>query len=110
MIGRTLATTRLPGRSLVHHRGDHCALRDLRKRRWSRDGNYVYFERFGRESVYLRARITDRTVEQIASLKGVRQASWLIPPVWTGLAPDDSLLVLREVGPHEIYTLDWEAP
>jgi hypothetical protein len=29
---------------------------------------------------------------------------------WLGLAPDDSLLVLRDVGTHEIYALDWDAP
>jgi hypothetical protein len=26
------------------------------------------------------------------------------------LAPDDSPLVVRDVGTHEIYALDWDAP
>ncbi len=30
--------------------------------------------------------------------------------IWFGLAPDDSLLVLRDVGSQEIYAIDWEAP
>jgi hypothetical protein len=29
---------------------------------------------------------------------------------WTGLAPDDSPLALRDIGTQEIYALDWEAP
>jgi hypothetical protein len=29
---------------------------------------------------------------------------------WTGLTPDDSPLLLRNVGSEEIYALDWEAP
>ena len=29
---------------------------------------------------------------------------------WSGLAPDDSPLVLRDTSVQEIYALDWEAP
>jgi hypothetical protein len=27
-----------------------------------------------------------------------------------GLAPDDSLLLLKDMGTQDIYTLDWEQP
>ena len=53
-------------------------------------------------------RIDDGHVEVVASLKGFSRPhgyGW-----WFGLAPDDSPLVLRDVGTHEIYALDWEAP
>ncbi len=40
------------------------------------------------------------------SLKKLRLAGTL---GWTGLALDDSPLVLRDVGSHEIYALDWQA-
>jgi len=29
---------------------------------------------------------------------------------WGGLAPDDSPLLLRDAGTHDIYALDWQAP
>ena len=36
--------------------------------------------------------------------------SQIIADDWTGLAPDDSPLVLRDIGTQEIYALDWAAP
>ena len=29
---------------------------------------------------------------------------------WTGLAPDDSPLALRDISTYEIYALDWQLP
>jgi Tol biopolymer transport system component len=73
---------------------------------WSRDGRYVYFDT---GSDVRRVRIADGHVEVVASLAGVGR---VFSPVgqWLGLAPDDSLLVLRDAGTHEIYALDWDAP
>ncbi len=72
---------------------------------WSRDGRHVYFD--GGSEVR-RVRIDDGHVDVVASLKGFgRPSGW---GAWVGLAPDDSPLVLRDVGTHEIYALDWEAP
>jgi Tol biopolymer transport system component len=72
---------------------------------WSRDGRHVYFD--GGSEVR-RVRIDDGHVDVVASLKGFgRPTGW---GEWVGLAPDDSPLVLRDVGTHEIYALDWEAP
>ncbi len=59
---------------------------------------------FEKEPALLRVRTSDRKVNRIASLKGLRLTAW------TGLAPDDSPLVLRDIGSQEIYALDWEAP
>jgi hypothetical protein len=30
--------------------------------------------------------------------------------LWTGLAPDDSPLALRDISTQEIYAIDWDAP
>jgi hypothetical protein len=54
-------------------------------------------------------RIKDRHVEVIASLKDLRRVATPVGQ-WFGLAPDDTPLVLRDVGTSEIYALDWEAP
>jgi hypothetical protein len=40
----------------------------------------------------------------------VQRLGWTIAGKWTGLAGDDSPLVLRDTGIEEIYALDWEAP
>jgi len=76
---------------------------------WSKDGQYVYYMLRGSEAAIWRVRVSDHGVEQVASLKDVRQTGWR-PGVWTGLAPDDSPLVLRDIGTQEIYALDWHAP
>jgi hypothetical protein len=47
--------------------------------------------------------------EQVASLRGMRLAP-VLGGLLVGLAPDDSPLVLRDVGSQEIYALDLELP
>jgi Tol biopolymer transport system component len=76
---------------------------------WSRDGKYIYFDTLstGDPSIF-RVRMSDHEVSRVLSLKGLRRAwtfGW-----WAGLAPNDSPLVLRDIGTQEIYALDWKAP
>jgi Tol biopolymer transport system component len=75
---------------------------------WSKDGQYVYFVRAGREPAALRVRLRDHRVEDVASLKNMRQTGFFGP--WSGLAPDDSPMLLRDAGTQELYALDWQAP
>jgi dipeptidyl aminopeptidase/acylaminoacyl peptidase len=72
---------------------------------WSGDSKYVYSDSPVGELGYYRVRIADHKLEKLFSLKNVRLAD-----VWTGLAPGDSPLVLRDIGTQEIYALDWAAP
>jgi len=72
---------------------------------WSRDSKYVYFDSPEGEPGFYRVRVADHKLERLFSLKNVRLAD-----PWTGLAPDDSPLVLRDIGTREIYALDWQAP
>jgi Tol biopolymer transport system component len=77
---------------------------------WSRDGKYIYFQNGFREDwPLLRVGVGDRKIEQLASLKNLRVA-WGLYGTWMGLAPDDSPMVLRDVGTQDIYALDWQAP
>ena len=76
---------------------------------WSADGQSVYYLRRGDEPAVLRVQIADGKVEQIASLKDVRQTGFR-GGIWMGLAPDDSPLVLRDIGTQEIYALDLQMP
>jgi eukaryotic-like serine/threonine-protein kinase len=74
---------------------------------WSRNSEYVYFDSAGNDPAFYRVRITDRKVERLVSLNNLRRAGLF---QWTGLAFDDSPLLLRDVGTEEVYALDWQAP
>jgi Tol biopolymer transport system component/DNA-binding winged helix-turn-helix (wHTH) protein len=77
---------------------------------WSRDGSYIYFvDPYTNEAALYRVRISDRKVEQLATLNS-QILAWASAGKWTGLAPDDSPLVLRDTSVEEVYALDWEAP
>ena len=109
------------GRFLVANDRHKIALFDLRRQKWqtlvsmerpyrptlSRDGRYVYFKTRGGAEAIFRLSLADRKLEKIASLE---DKSLFVNSEWFSLAPDDSPLVLRDVGTNEIYALDWEAP
>jgi len=75
---------------------------------WSRDGQYVYFLRWLDNPAVLRVAIADRKVEQIADLTDLPTTGNSGP--WLGLDPGDSLLVLRDTGTQDIYSLNWKEP
>lgn len=79
---------------------------------WSRDGQYLYFDSaFSKQPALYRVRIRDRKLEPLMSLKDVRLTGRAFPHgSWSSLAPDDSPLLLRDVGSEELYALDWEVP
>ncbi len=80
---------------------------------WSRDGKYIYFDAvpLSGPNAFFRLRVSDRKLDRLVDLGdnlGLTTGSF---GSWTGLAPDDSPLVLRNImGTQEIYALDWEAP
>jgi Tol biopolymer transport system component/predicted Ser/Thr protein kinase len=76
---------------------------------WSWDSKYIYFDSLESVPNLYRVRITDHSLEKVASLGGIRLAPTLGGNL-TGLAPDDSPLVVRNVGNQEIYALDLELP
>ena len=75
---------------------------------WSRDGQYVYFLRWLDNPAVLRVRISDRKVEQVFDLTNLSTIGNIGP--WLGLDPDDSPLLLRDIGTQDVYALDWEEP
>jgi len=76
---------------------------------WSRDSKYIYFDSIESVPNLYRVRIADHSLEKVASLRGIRLAP-TFGGYLTGLAPDDSPLVARDVGSQEIYALDLELP
>jgi Tol biopolymer transport system component len=75
---------------------------------WSKNGDYVYFLHGENEPSVRRIRIRDRRLERVADLKNFRQTGYY--SFWLGMAPDDSPLLLRDIGTKEIYALDWQVP
>ena len=77
---------------------------------WSHDGQYLYFDTtLTDDPAFFRIRISDRKLERLFSLKAVRRF-WGELGEWTGLAPDDSPLLVRDTSSQEIYALDFQAP
>lgn len=74
---------------------------------WSRDGRYVYIAANAMGAV-LRIRVGDREIQPVADLKNFTTAGRSDNSL--ALAPDDSLLLLRNVGTRDVYALDWEEP
>jgi len=77
--------------------------------RWSLDGKYVYYIANQDGPTMFRVNINDRKVEQLLSLKNQRLAPGVFG-AWGGWAPDDSPLILRDIGAQDIYALEWQAP
>ncbi|HEY6292412.1 MAG TPA: hypothetical protein VI455_12755 [Terriglobia bacterium] len=77
---------------------------------WSHDGKYIYFDDawYKYPGSIKRVRISDHKVEQVVSLQEVGRLGLGRWGAWTGLAPDDSPLTLRDAGIDEIYAPDWE--
>lgn len=84
---------------------------DVGTQSWSADGRYLYFDSgLGRDPAVLRVRIADRQLERVVSLRNFRRAMGSTGWPWSGLTPDGSPLLMRNVGSQEVYALDWEAP
>jgi len=77
---------------------------------WSRDGRYLYFDGIlDNQESYFRTQIPDGKLERIFSLKGFQAAGGAFGN-WSGLAPDESPLLVRDASIQEIYALDWVTP
>ena len=75
---------------------------------WSRDGQYIYLKDLTGKGAVERIRVADGKEEKIAELGDL---------VLTGLgggsvsvAPDGSVLLLRDRGTQDLYALDWIEP
>jgi len=74
---------------------------------WSSDGRYVYFSNWAEAGTHFlyRVRIADHKLERVAGIEvpdGLTGywAAWMIA------GPDDSPILLRDLGTQEIYALD----
>jgi len=77
---------------------------------WSRDSHYIYFDGIlDNQESYYRVEVSTGKLEPIFSLKGFQAAGSAFGS-WSGLAPDESPLVVRDASIQEIYALEWDRP
>jgi eukaryotic-like serine/threonine-protein kinase len=77
---------------------------------WSKDSKYIYFDTgLSEDPAVYRVRVADRKLERAADLKGLRRLVFAWTP-WSGVTPDGSPLLLRDISSQEVYALDFEAP
>jgi Tol biopolymer transport system component/DNA-binding winged helix-turn-helix (wHTH) protein len=78
---------------------------------WSRDSKFLYFQDWNRGSGLLsqvvRIRISDRKLETVVDLKSLDRLSIGTFMSWSGLAPDNSVLLSRNNSTQEIYAVKW---
>jgi serine/threonine protein kinase/Tol biopolymer transport system component len=77
---------------------------------WSHDGKYLYAEDYSDNTDDLvRVNVINGKLERLLTLKEVPRGfdPW---EFWVGLAPDDSLLMMRDRSTQEIYSLDVRFP
>ncbi len=77
---------------------------------WSHDGKYLYVEDYANQiDDLVRVSVPGGKVERLQSIKEIPRGfdPW---EFWIGLAPDDSLLMMRDRSTQEIYGLDVHFP
>jgi len=77
---------------------------------WSHDGSYIYAEDYpDKVDDIVRIHVPDGKLERLFSLKDVPRGfdPW---EFWVGLAPGDSVLLMRDRSTQEIYSLDVRFP
>jgi eukaryotic-like serine/threonine-protein kinase len=78
---------------------------------WSHDSRYVYYvSKETAEDAFYRFDLKTQHAERVAGLGSVKRPRSQSFGGWTGLAPDDTPLALRDISSYEIYALDWQAP
>jgi eukaryotic-like serine/threonine-protein kinase len=76
---------------------------------WSRDGKYLYFQKWTEARGYYRIKLGQTRPELVVDFKDLKQYVGPLGP-WGGITPDGSPLFVRDVSTDEIYALDLDLP
>ena len=77
---------------------------------WTKNSKEVIFDtQEVKDAFFYTLHVPGGQLEPIVSLKEIQRytGEW---GSWTGLAPDGSLLIVRDISNQEIYALDWQLP
>jgi len=113
--GHSVVAASLDGQKLMifnleTQKWSELAQADIGYPQWSGDSKYVYFDSgSSSEPTISRVWVTGGKIERVASFAGLRRVitPWIS---WSGLTPDGSPLLMRDVGTQEVYALDFEEP
>jgi len=75
---------------------------------WTKDGQHLQVFGGSGAGAVLRIRLSDGKTERVTDLTNSVLTGYF--GGWLGIAPDDSLLLLRNAGTQDIFSLDWEEP
>lgn len=74
---------------------------------WTHDGKCIYYsDTFDKSLSVFRMCFCDRKPVQIANLTAAGNIALGRFGSWTGIGPDDSILVIRDIREEEIYALE----
>jgi Tol biopolymer transport system component len=108
--GRTLAALTIAEQRLMLYdqatkRWRATEAKDVDNPNWSFNNEFIYYDTEGEDRRLRRVRVADGHVEELVSLHSYPNlATW-----WSGVAPDNSPLILRNLGITEIYALTLES-
>jgi serine/threonine protein kinase/Tol biopolymer transport system component len=78
---------------------------------WARDSKNIYLEDLGDDGPELdRISVADGRKVRVALLKNIPRPVMSSDQPWNGLTPDNSPLIMRDVGAQELYSLELELP
>lgn len=78
---------------------------------WTHDGKCIFYTNsFDRSLPEFRMCLSDRKPVLIANLTAAGNVALGRFGPWTGIAPDDSILVIRDISEEEIYALETKLP
>jgi serine/threonine protein kinase/Tol biopolymer transport system component len=86
------------------------AINNINYQYWSSDSRYVYYDNFGTENPQChRVKVGESRPEDLFGLSGIHRyfGTW---GSWSGQAPDDSRLFVRDASTQDIYALDVDLP
>jgi eukaryotic-like serine/threonine-protein kinase len=77
---------------------------------WSSDSRYIYYDNFVDSPKCHRVKIGENHPEELFSLSGLSRFLGGAWGTWSGMAPDDSRIYVRDMGTQDIYALDVDLP
>jgi Tol biopolymer transport system component len=77
---------------------------------WAKDGKSIYLERYlSAEPSMHQLKLGESQSKRFLTWDGLRRLSGVWGS-WSGIAPDGSVLAVRDVSSHEVYALDLQLP
>ena len=78
---------------------------------WSQDAKWIYYESTGHKGPELfRVDVVTRRTESLVNIKDIPRVYLPFGSLWSGLTPDGSPLIMRDVSSREIYSLEVQLP